>query len=132
MPPPLRRRSTLGGGASEFPSAASSPCEGSGVALDSEVLSVLSGGCTEGDGSGLIEGGIGVAKARSFSGDRRRMTILLFLLFFDEEVRALLGVVDDMVVDTVDGYCVCSLMVERLWKRRGVSLLVTSLLGRFP
>ena len=62
------------------------------------------------------------------------MTILLFLLFFDEEVRAraLLGVVDDMVVDAVDGYCVCSLMVERLWKRRGVSLLVTSLLGRFP
>jgi hypothetical protein len=55
-PPRFRLPSTFGGGASELGSLSLSSLtfDGRGVELDSEVLSVLSGGWTDGDGSALV------------------------------------------------------------------------------
>ena len=54
VPPPLFRLLSVFGGASEFGSVSSFGFDGIGVELDSDVLSALSGGCTDGDGSGLM------------------------------------------------------------------------------
>lgn len=99
VPPPLRLLSVFGG-ASVFGSVSSLPFVGIGVELDSDAFSILSGGWTDGDGSGRM--GVGDAgltsagNAASLSGDRRMMTILLFLLPFAE--RALVLLVDMMAV----------------------------------
>jgi hypothetical protein len=104
VPPPLRLLLSALGGASELGSVSSLPFDGSGVELDSDALSTLSGGCTDGDGSGLM--GVGDAgltsagKSASLSGDRRRTTILLFLLPFDADLLA----VEAISADGVDGF----------------------------
>lgn len=100
VPPPLfRLPSTLGGGTSELGSCSSLPFGGMGVEFDSDDLSALSGGWTEGDGSVLMEGLTSAGNWDSLSGERRSTIILLFLLDFEPPLAV--GVVDDMVGDGV-------------------------------
>ena len=102
-PPPLfRLPSTLGGGASELGSCSSLTFDGMGVVFDSDDLSALSGGWTDGDGSSVMRGLTSAGNWASRSGERRSVTILLFLLDFEPPFAV--GVVDDMVGDgVVDG-----------------------------
>lgn len=53
-PPRFRLPSIFGGGARELGSCSSLAFDGMGVELDSDVLSTLSGGWTDGEGSALI------------------------------------------------------------------------------
>lgn len=98
-PPRFRLPSTFGGGASELGSLSSLAFDGMGVELDSDVLSALSGGWTDGDGSALMRGLTSDGNWASRSGGRRSVIILLF--FADLDVVLLMGVADDMVVDGV-------------------------------
>lgn len=97
-PPLFFLPSTLGG-ASELGSAASVLVGGMGVALESDVLSTVSDGCADGDASALMACGLGGGVAAGYcarlSGDRRSVTILLFLAIF---------AVDLVVVAVVDIY----------------------------
>lgn len=108
VPPPLLRLASAFGGASEFGSCSSLPFDGIGVELDSDVLSALSGGCTDGDGSGLTTDGnlrlTSDGNWSSRSGDRRSTTILLCFDVFD--VDFVLEFAGGIVVDGgMDGGC---------------------------
>lgn len=95
-PPLFRLPSTLGGGANELGSCSSLAVDGRGVEFDSDVLSALSGGWTEGEGSGLTAAGTSAGNLLRASADRCRMTILLFLADLGVALEA------DGVVDIVD------------------------------
>ena len=115
VPPPLLLLLSDFGGASELGSGSSLPFDGSGVALDSDDLSADSGGWTDGDGSGLMDadevGFTSDGNCASRSGDRRSVTILLFLADFDVDLVVVL--VDDIVGDgEVDGLCVGVVVVD--------------------
>ena len=108
VPPPLFRLLSTFGGASELGSVSSFTFDGIGVELDSDDLSALSGGWTDGDGSGLMagdeDGFTSDGNWASKSGDRVRTTILLFFAVFDIDLDVVLA--DDMVGDGgVDGWC---------------------------
>ncbi len=107
VPPPRRLLLSVLGGAREFGSVSSLVVDGMGVELDSDDFSVLSGGCIDGDGSGLMTLGVAgltsAGKAASLSGERRITTNLLFLLALDVDLAV--GVVDDMVGVGIDGGC---------------------------
>lgn len=108
VPPPLLLLGSAFGGANEFWSVWSLPFEGSGVELDSDDLSALSGGWTDGDGSGLMVidevGWTSAGNWASRSGDRRNVTILLFFAVFDVDL--VVALVDDMAGDGgVDVQC---------------------------
>ena len=106
-PPRFRLPSTFGGGASELGSLSSLAFDGMGVELDSDVLSALSGGWTDGDGSALMCRLTSAGNWASTSGGKRIVIILLF--FADLDVVLLEGVAVDMVGDgAVDGWM-------RLW-----------------
>lgn len=98
-PPLFLLPSTLGG-ASVLPSPSSLPAAGTGVALDSDVLSARLGGI-DGDASGLSDDTVGFAaglacgKRASKSGERRSVITLLFFADLDDA----LAVVEDIVVD---------------------------------
>lgn len=97
VPPPLFRLLSALGGANEFGSASSLLKEGIGVALESDVLSALSGGCTDGDGSALMcdDAGTSAGKSASLSDERRNTMTLLFL------VARFVVADDDMMGDVV-------------------------------
>jgi len=100
-PPLLRLLSTLGG-ASELWSAASLLAEGTGVAFDSDVFPVDSGGCIDGVVSifGGCADGLGVTsegKRDRCSGERRNVIIRLFLAVFDVDL--VMVVVADIMDD---------------------------------
>ena len=91
------------GGANELASVSSLAFDGMGVELDSDDLSAGSGGWTEGDASSLIFAdelrSTSAGNCASASGDRRSVTILLFLAPFDVVLEVV--VADDMVGDDV-------------------------------
>ena len=115
VPPPLFLLLPDFGGANELGSVSSLTFDGTGVELDSDVLSVLSGGWTDGDGSGLmIDDEVGLTSDgnwESTSGERWRTIILLFFAAFDVDLVVVL--VDDMVNDGgVDGCRGCEAGVD--------------------
>lgn len=80
VPPPLLRLPSTLGGASELGSCSSFAFDGMGVEFDSDDLSALSGGWTDGEGSVVTVGFTSAGNWASRSGDRWRTTSLLFLL----------------------------------------------------
>lgn len=109
VPPPRFLLLSVLGGAKELESPSSLLNDGIGVALDSDVLSALSGGCTDGDGSGLMRDAAGTStgKSESLSGERCNTTTLLFF------VARLIVADDDMVGDVV-----LERVVDGSWRRR--------------
>jgi hypothetical protein len=82
VPPPRFLLLSVLGGARDLGSPSSLLKEGMGVALDSDDLSALSGGCTDGEDSGLMScvAGPSDGKAASLSEERRSVIILLFFV----------------------------------------------------
>ena len=106
VPPALFFFASAFGGASELGSVSSLAFVGIGVSLDSDDFSALSGGWRDGEGSGLTfvsEAGLtSDGNWERASGERLRITILLFFAVLDVDFEEVL--VDDMVGDgVVDG-----------------------------